>query len=416
VITPDKDYRPNPKRAVFIQGTIDQPLIDRLTPQIISLTADSSEPITVYIDSPGGSPSLMEALLRLLTVSDQDLTSGCRVITVVTNRAASAAADLLSSGDYAIAYPGSSVLYHGTRISQDAPLTTEWTSMLVDYLRESNSKYATKLARKIIDRFMFRFVSSKEHFDEIRKADPTQKTDLDCFLEWVEGNLSPQAQVVLKSARKRYDRYLQLLNWVVKKVKSPVKPRATFEAAQIKAIVDFELRTNKDEDEWTFSQGGINNLTDDFFLLNEYLRNFSSGFFKYLCLKYGSFLLSDAETKELEKADKADRQKKEIEKVSPLLLPVWSFFVALCHALQHGENDLTARDAVWLGLVDEVLGADELPCRRLVYEYQQDDEPAQIQSAVVPAQLAAAPEQNDNEEARGQKEEPAQGTEAAAGA
>jgi phosphate/sulfate permease len=71
-----------------------------------------------------------------------------------------------------------------------------------------------------------------------------------------------------------------------------------------------------------------------------------SGFFKYLCSKYGSFLLSDAETKELDKADKAERQEKEIEKVSPLLLPVWSFFVALCHALQHGENDLTARRRV----------------------------------------------------------------------
>ena len=412
MITPHKDYRPNPKRAIYVQGAIDQPMIDRLTPEIISLTADSSEPITVYIDSPGGSPNLTETLLRLLTVSDQDLTIGCRVITVVTNRAASAAADLLSSGDYAIAYPGAQVLYHGTRVSQEKPLTTEWTSMLVDYLRESNNKYATKLARKIIDRFMFRFVTSRDNFDEIRKNDPSQKTDLDCFLTEIENNLSPQAQEVLKSARKRYNRYAQLLNWVVRKVKSPGKPRSRFEAAQIKAIVDFELRKNKNEDDWSFSQGGINTLTDDFFLLNEYLGNYNSGFFKYLCVTYGSFLLTDAETKELDKASKADRQEKEIEKVSPLLLPVWSFFVALCHALQHGENDLTARDAVWLGLIDEVLGADELPCRRLIEEYQQDA-PAQIGDAAAPAQLVAAPE---DEEAQGSQEEPAKEADAAAGA
>ena len=31
-----------------------------------------------------------------------------------------------------------------------------------------------------------------------------------------------------------------------------------------------------------------------------------------------------------------------------------SFFVALCHALYEGENELTAMDAVWLGLVDTI--------------------------------------------------------------
>jgi hypothetical protein len=35
----------------------------------------------------------------------------------------------------------------------------------------------------------------------------------------------------------------------------------------------------------------------------------------------------------------------------------------LCHALQEGENELTATDAYWLGLVDEVVGKNLLSAR-----------------------------------------------------
>ena len=52
--------------------------------------------------------------------------------------------------------------------------------------------------------------------------------------------------------------------------------------------------------------------------------------------------------------------------------PMWSFFVALCHALQEGENELTARDAYWLGLADEVMGEKGLPCMRMFAEYSPD--------------------------------------------
>src|SRR5262245_46284729 len=102
---------------------MNQDLIDRLTPGIISLQSQSREPITVYIDSRGGSTESAEVLLRLLRARNQDNADSCRLITVVTSLAASAAADFLSSGDYALAYPGSTVLYHGTRTPLDVPLT-----------------------------------------------------------------------------------------------------------------------------------------------------------------------------------------------------------------------------------------------------------------------------------------------------
>src|SRR3989442_15484916 len=102
-------------RAVHVNGMINKDLVSRITPQILKLQSLNRQPITVYIDSPGGAVISMEHILRLLKLSNQDAESPCHIITAVTMRAASAAADLLSSGDYAIAYPTSTVLYHGLR-------------------------------------------------------------------------------------------------------------------------------------------------------------------------------------------------------------------------------------------------------------------------------------------------------------
>lgn len=129
MITPDPSYRPDPKRAIYLHGEINQNMVDQHTPEIIKLKHGNIKPITVYIDSNGGDPTLMERLLKLLLAAGQDSSERCNVITVVTSQAASAAADLLSSGDYAIAYPGASLLYHGLRFTnlnlKERPLTRE---------------------------------------------------------------------------------------------------------------------------------------------------------------------------------------------------------------------------------------------------------------------------------------------------
>jgi hypothetical protein len=262
-------------------------MVNRLTPQIIKLKSESLDPLTIYIDSIGGDPFLMETLLRLLLASNQDFTERCRVITVGTSKAASAAADLLSSGDYALAYPGASLLYHGVRLADvKRPLTHEWTSVLVDYLRERNNTYAMQLGEKIVERFMFRFVFSKGDFDDVRKEySRPHMPDLDCFLALVQEKLSVQGKRVIENARARHSRYDELLDWVIakeSKKKSVASRKAQNEAFRIKSIVDFELRNNRKNENWSFEHGGINALMDDFFLLNEYILNYQTGGFRSL--------------------------------------------------------------------------------------------------------------------------------------
>src|SRR5436190_3222731 len=153
----------------------------------------------------------MEEILRLLKLSDQDSSDSCHIITAVATRAASAAADLLSSGDYAVAYPGSTILYHGVRTHDATPLTVERTSTLGWFLRLSNDRYAMTLARKVEDRFSFRFITSRHEFDGIRAANakPTM-SDLNCFIRFVDDKLSDEAKKVWAKARDRHARYEEI--------------------------------------------------------------------------------------------------------------------------------------------------------------------------------------------------------------
>ncbi len=91
-------------RAIYVDGKIDDELVKKLTPEILRLKQKSKQPITVAIDSYGGNIPALEALIGLLKAPDQD-GRRCEVYTTVTNRAYSAAANLLAFGDYAVAFP-----------------------------------------------------------------------------------------------------------------------------------------------------------------------------------------------------------------------------------------------------------------------------------------------------------------------
>lgn len=378
MIVPNENYRLNAQRAIYVTGLIDDALVSRLTPQILRLQSVSRSPISVYIDSLGGSVSSMDTILRLLNLTDQDSSGPCNIITAVTTRAASAAADLLSSGDYALAFPDSSILYHGLRSFEKNPLTFEATSMLANTLRLSNDYYAMTLARKIEDRFSFRYVTVRSEFDEYRKAMLAPlMTDLDCFVEIISSKLSAGAKKVWAKAQQRHGRYQDLLDSVVKrKRRFATQTIAEIEADDIKAIVAFELKSNRKNPKWSFRTEGLGRLADDFFLLNEYLATYSHDRLKRWCTSFGKWTLPAKEAEEIDAiTDEKERSEKLVEKVRPILQPIWSFFVALCHALQEGENELTAVDAYWLGLVDEVIGETDLWTIRDLDEVQPDPVP-----------------------------------------
>ena len=318
----------------------------------------------------------METLRRLLGAPDQEGSPSCRIITVVTSRAASGAADLLSSGDYAIAYPESSILYHGVRTSPGLPVTVETASSLAESLKVSNDRFAMALATKSNWRFVFRYVSLKDEFEEYRtEAQDAELPDFDCFVGIISKKLSPGAQKVMSRAKDRNERYEAVVAFALKRAMKSAKfntpkRQADFESTVLKGIIDYELKANK-QPTWNFRTGGLEQIGDDFLLLGEYLSNYESQHLKGLCARYGDFFLTDSDQKEIQQLKPEDQEEAKLKKIKPQIRPIWVFFVALCHALQEGEDwGLTAVDAFWLGLIDEVLGASELPTLRLAVESQ----------------------------------------------
>lgn len=354
-VVPSPHHRANPNRAVYVHGPIDDELVHLLTPQILRLQHESRLPITVYIDSPGGSISSYESLSAILTASDQSFGPPCKIITVVTSEAASAAADLLVSGDYAIAYPRSRLLFHGVRTLPTRPLTTEDISTTGSDLRATNEEFAANLMIKLEIRLMFRFLDVKTEFDRLRKGALGRDMSVAQYFEAVVyTSLSEPAKRLFETAKERQRRYEQLLA-AVRKARQHDTTAKT-EASRMKAMVDFEVRTHKNDPEWTFRAGGLATLNEDFFLLEERRSALRSEYFDGLCVDSAELILSSSEARAIAKAPQQMKDQMKLQKVRPILEPVWSFFAALCHALQEGENDLTAEDAFFLGLVDEIMG------------------------------------------------------------
>ena len=131
----DKDYRENFARSLFLTGKITQETAHALSPRIKELRAASGDPITLYIDSTGGSSAVAEGIRFLIKAPDQD-GRRCRIITVVIGTAASAAADLLALGDYAIAEPQADILYHGSRQAFEQLLTFEGATSVAAICRK----------------------------------------------------------------------------------------------------------------------------------------------------------------------------------------------------------------------------------------------------------------------------------------
>ena len=373
-LRPDPNFRPNPQRALYVQGPVDQALVDRLTPKILDFQSAARDPITVYVDSPGGNTFLSDRLLKLLRSSTQDYEPPCHLITVVTGLAASAAADILCSGDYVLGYPNSTILYHGVR-REEGELTMERASMLAEALRISNTRYAVELTKRAESRFLLRyFVYLKPKFTEFR-SQPGRETadDISCFCGLLGQRLSMNASRLVAQAEERSLRYHTLFDKVLRKIGRAQAGQGSerrLQAAILKALLDFEVSSSRKDEAWSLRHGGLAQLNEDFSLLMEFLDNSHGLHFQHVCQRWGDFILSSEEKAHLANLSPASAGEKRLELARPHLLAPWALFVALCHSLQSGEHILTARDGFWLGLVDEVIGESDLPCTRMMFEYQ----------------------------------------------
>jgi len=261
-------------------------------------------------------------------------------------------------------------------------LTLEKASEFAESLRWRNDLFAMSLAKCSVARFVFRYAIMRGEFPDYRnRAGKQELTDLECFIGVISEKLSSTGTRVLQHARRRYERYEYLVERVVRrsaryrKFNQPTR-QAEFEEIVLKEVISAVASRHKDPN-WTFQRAGLTQLSDDFLLLLEYLSCYDSEDLQRVCDRFGSFFLSAEEQNELKAvADDGERQQRKLDKLKPVVRPIWLFFVALCHSLQEGEeNDLNAADACWLGLIDEVLGSYEPVSLRAFVEWQPDPPP-----------------------------------------
>jgi ATP-dependent protease ClpP protease subunit len=330
---PGADFTPNSDRAIWIEGKFTAAMLDRLRPRILELTAENREPITVFVNGSGGSPDVAEAILNLLRRTTRDDPRRSRIITVAYSQALSMAANFLSAGDLAIAHPCCTLLWHGGRWPlTDLVSAGEAGAAYARTLPVYHEINAAKLALYCERRFL-RIVSAyRETFGQVRAnaGDPTV-TELQCLQGLLRGKLSPAGQKVLDRAIPLWDSYNGLLLEFEKRLRrrrGRTVSKAHLRKLMVYSAFDFEYDKG-DPVKW---DAGLAPISDHFYFLNCYFDDVG---------KLRAWVAARPEPQTAAKDADADLQFR-------------LFFLALCRALQEGENFITAADAVWLGLIDTV--------------------------------------------------------------
>jgi uncharacterized protein YpiB (UPF0302 family) len=263
----DQDKLINYERAIFIQGELDDSLVSNVTPRILDLRKNSRSPITLFIDSPGGSIGSAEIIRGLLTTPDQ-MGRTCWINTVVTGQACSAAADLLASGDYIISYPDTYIHFHGVR-AREEEITVERAGYLHEELISLNKSTSARLAVTVFDRMLLNYLKVRAQLKVVRDMLEKQMDDFSILLG--DGTIDVPAFAFYLSD-KVCDPYKKvLIDCLHKTTKMSLIAKRFHEEAenqrQLPQIVRAALRTVPKEEQ---SESKVN---DDLILLNIILAN-----------------------------------------------------------------------------------------------------------------------------------------------
>jgi hypothetical protein len=137
-------------------------------------------------------------------------------------------------------------------------------------------------------------------------------------------------------------------------------------------------------------------LQQDFSLFLDYQSGDHMRNLEQRVISWGPMCLDDAESEEYENVVSDGKEQWLIAKAQPKIKPLWQLLVSICRLLQQGEHFITAYDAYWLGLIDEVIGA-RLPSVRLIMEdraekIQREEAEKKVDAAADPKSLPAPPE------------------------
>jgi ATP-dependent protease ClpP protease subunit len=193
-------FQENPQRSIFVSGKITTELVSSLTPEILKLRHASSDPITVYIDSFGGSVYDALKLIGLLNSPNQE-GKICRLITVATGTVGSMASTILIFGDYVIAYPSATLMFHGTWRTPDSSINRSKAEAFAEELEAKDQERALERATKCFHRFFHRLTLLGKAFEDFIGFDKDEHAPFFPLLEELaKKNCDPSTMTLLTKA------------------------------------------------------------------------------------------------------------------------------------------------------------------------------------------------------------------------
>jgi ATP-dependent protease ClpP protease subunit len=390
------------KRCIVINDEINDELLKKLSVPILELRQQSSNPITVAIDSYGGALPTVDSLLGLMRGPMQG-GDRCRINTIVTNRAYSAAATFLSLGDYAVAFPHAEILFHDVRYDGLRDVTPSKARETAKTLNALNESYALRLARKVMPRLVWNYVCLIDRIPNYRTILSTTAADFDnavskysvgtnpgnvdfsgfALVLW--GMLSIGNDQIIKEAIKKLKRWIE--NRVIEQSIPPLRPKGTRTPGLLDGAAHLytKLRQQKNyaKEELNLGEAQLSDLSLLVALavgrladspsgrtrIDELLEGISADYavsksfddarhmssISQIMIDHGwTFFRRDISVEIEGKED--DERAAILSPAIPIVRLFWFFCVFLCRTLFEGDHVLSPDDARLLGLIDEVCG------------------------------------------------------------
>jgi ATP-dependent protease ClpP protease subunit len=295
--------RPNHSRSVEILGDFTDELAACLVTKIALFQSQGDDPITVFINSVGGSVRVLDILHGMLRSVDLERKSAS-FITVAVGDAASAAANLLCFGFYAYAYPHSIIHFHGVRTSE-LPEKLESATQTVKELQRINRQVSRKLARSVIARLIFRYQSLQTKFRPGRhRSTDGELAELRCFVDLVSEKVSDPTERLIAKTFKHVKNSRDLTRRIVAPIvftkRFNIAALAADDSRVLKAVIKHELRQNK-KLPWRIDEHGLSQIITDYFVIREYNLGDHTGLINTLLKAFGKLFLSAAQIKQYDK-------------------------------------------------------------------------------------------------------------------
>lgn len=342
-------FRENHLRAVYITGTLNDDLLKRIAPEIQKLRFTSEDPITAYIDSTGGSPSVADSLVNLIKAPTQD-GNARRLVTVVHTLSGSAATDLLIRGNYAIAYPTARIHYHGLQRNLDGQFSEVELHEESKKLSIRNEEFAIDLARTIFPRVIRLIVL------EFKLSDTS---DMEELAKRMSAMLSSQYAQMVSASAAAVSRLWDILSEI--KFEGEMSSRKR-EIDILHQLLEIEYRDKEESHRKLpdLMNGGLELLAEEFRLFFDAFAGKNDQVVQEICRKHGILFLEAGKEREefdaIPEANVEERKKYLVDHVCFRLEKVFYFVLTYCRRLQRAEFVFSGSEAYALGLIDEVCG------------------------------------------------------------